>query len=98
MSTYKVLVVGMGKRGMHHASAFRNNPRFELAAICEPVAARLETATAEFKDVTASSDPLAIAKDVRPDIFCFCTPPNVRLNLINIGIESGSKLIAYEKP
>ena len=30
---YKVVVVGMGKRGKHHAAAFKNNPRFELAGI-----------------------------------------------------------------
>ena len=29
-SRYRVVVVGMGKRGMHHATAFAANPRFEL--------------------------------------------------------------------
>ena len=28
---YKVMVVGAGKRGKHHAVAFKNNPRFEVA-------------------------------------------------------------------
>ena len=32
---YRAVVVGMGKRGMHHASAFFKNPRFELAGICD---------------------------------------------------------------
>ena len=27
-----------------------------------------------------------------------CTPPDVRLPLIELGIESGAKLIAFEKP
>jgi hypothetical protein len=30
---YRVSVVGMGKRGVHHASAFAANPRFQLAGI-----------------------------------------------------------------
>ena len=32
---YKVMVVGVGKRGKHHALAFKNNPRFELAGIAD---------------------------------------------------------------
>src|SRR5262249_17405331 len=43
-------------------------------------------------------DPLALAREVRPDVFCFCTPPAVRLPLIDAGIASGARLIAYEKP
>jgi predicted dehydrogenase len=33
---HKVVVVGMGKRGMHHAAAFRQSARFELVGMCEP--------------------------------------------------------------
>ena len=29
--SHRVVVVGMGKRGMHHAAAFQANPRFEVA-------------------------------------------------------------------
>jgi predicted dehydrogenase len=31
-------------------------------------------------------------------VFCFCTLPTVRSQLIRIGIENGAKLIAFEKP
>lgn len=96
--TYKVVVVGLGKRGKHHAAAFRNNPRFELAGISTRDPARLEAAAAELGDPRRSTDPLALAKEVRPDIFCFCTPPGVRLDLVKVGIASGARLIAYEKP
>ena len=41
---YKVVVVGMGKRGKHHALAFKNNPRFELAGICTRDAGKLTRA------------------------------------------------------
>jgi predicted dehydrogenase len=98
MGVYKVIVVGMGKRGKHHAAAFQNNPRFELAGICSRDAGRLEKAAAELGPVRTATDPLALAKEVRPDVFCFCTPPQVRLPLIQLGIGSGAKLIAYEKP
>jgi predicted dehydrogenase len=96
--TYRVLVAGLGKRGKHHAVAFKNNPRFELVGIAEPVAAVLEKAKAELGGVQASTDVVALAKEVKPDVFCFCTPPSIRLELVKVGIASGAKLIAYEKP
>jgi predicted dehydrogenase len=46
MTTYRVVVVGMGKRGMHHATAFAANPRFELAGICDIDQKRLDDASA----------------------------------------------------
>lgn len=96
--TYRVVVVGMGKRGMHHATAFAANPRFELAGVCSRNPQRLDAATAKLDGVRTSTDVRALAMDVKPDVFCFCTPPNVRLPLVEVGIESGAKLIAFEKP
>ncbi len=96
--TYKVVVFGLGKRGKHHAAAFKNHPRFELAGISTRDSARLEKAAAELGGAKISTDPLALCKEVRPDVFCFCTPPTVRLELIKLGIQTDAKLIAYEKP
>jgi predicted dehydrogenase len=98
VTTYRVIVVGMGKRGMHHATAFAANPRFHLVGISSRDRKRLDTAAATLGDVTASTDARALAEQLRADVFCFCTPPNVRLPLITVGIESGAKLIAFEKP
>ncbi len=95
---YKVLVAGMGKRGAHHAAAFKANPRFELAGVAEPDAGRLAKAQAEFAGVPASSDARSLAQEIHPDIFCFTTPPQVRLGLIQLGIDSHARLIAFEKP
>ncbi len=36
MKRYKVVIVGMGKRGTHHAAAFHANGRFEVAGISGP--------------------------------------------------------------
>ena len=94
---YRVVVVGMGKRGMHHAAAFAANPRFQLAGVSSRDRARLEAAAAKL-GVKASPDARALAEEVKPDVFCFCTPPSVRLPLVEIGIASGAKLIAFEKP
>ena len=32
---YRVAVAALGKRGMHHAAAVKNNPRFELVGVCD---------------------------------------------------------------
>ncbi len=98
MSKYRALVVGMGKRGTHHATAFLANPRFELAGICDIDPARLATAAPKLGNPKTGSDAAALACEVKPDVFCFCTMPNLRMPMIKIGIEAGAKLIAFEKP
>jgi predicted dehydrogenase len=97
MTRHRVVVIGMGKRGMHHAAAFKQNPRFEVVGICEPDEPRLAKAKTEL-GVAAFAEVAAMTKEVRPDLFCFCTPPHIRLPLIKAGVESGAKLIAFEKP
>ena len=95
---YRVVVVGVGKRGMHHAAAFAANPRFQLVGISSRSRDRLDAAAAKLGDVKRSTDARALVSELKPDVFCFCTPPGVRLPLIELGIESGAKLIAFEKP
>jgi predicted dehydrogenase len=94
---YRVVVVGMGKRGMHHALAFQANNRFEVAGVCDIDPARLDAAASKFGGVKGS-DALKVALSVRPDVFCFCTLPNLRSQMIRIAIESGARLVAFEKP
>jgi predicted dehydrogenase len=94
---YRVVVVGMGKRGMHHACAFQASDRFEVAGICDVDPVRLDAAARLF-DVVKDRDALQLALAVKPDVFCFCTLPNLRSEMIRIGIQSGARLIAFEKP
>jgi predicted dehydrogenase len=95
---YRAVVVGMGKRGMHHASAFFKSPRFELAGLCDIDQKRLDDAAPKLGHPKTGTDAAALAKDLKADVFCFCTLPNLRLPLIELGIASGAKLIAFEKP
>jgi predicted dehydrogenase len=95
---YRVVVAGLGKRGLHHALAFQANRRFELAGICDIDEARLEAAAARLGVPTGGSDARAVAQAVRPDVFCFCTLPDVRESMVQAGIDSGARLIAMEKP
>ncbi|MGC8794739.1 MAG: Gfo/Idh/MocA family protein [Bryobacteraceae bacterium] len=94
---YRVLVVGMGKRGMHHAAAFHANPRFQLAGVCDIDRNRAAAAAARF-GVEAGADAAEMARRLKPDVFCFCTLPDLRLPMIRAGIAGGARLIAFEKP
>lgn len=96
--TYKAVVVGMGKRGKHHASAFHANDRFEVAGICDIDDERMAAAAADLGNPAMSKDAAALTAEIKPDVFCFCTMPDLRTDMIKIGIENGAKLIAFEKP
>ncbi|MBI5280240.1 MAG: Gfo/Idh/MocA family oxidoreductase [Candidatus Solibacter usitatus] len=95
---YKVVVAGMGKRGMHHAATFQANPRFEVAGVCDIDQTRLDAAAAKLGVAVKGTDAGQVARAVKPDVFCFCTLANVRTPMIQAGIESGARLIAMEKP
>src|SRR5437660_9543686 len=88
----------MGKRGMHHATAFTANPRFRVAGICDIDAKRLDDAAAKLGQPRTGTDAAALSKAIRPDVFCFCTMPHLRTPFIKAAIEGGAKLIAFEKP
>ena len=98
---YSVVVVGMGKRGKHHAAAFHANPtlRGRRASATSTQARLAEAAAALGADVAGRRrTPPRWPRELKPDVFCFCTLPNLRADMIRIGVESGAKLIAFEKP
>ena len=68
------------------------------SGLCDIDAGRLEAAAKKFGVSETSADAAALVKKTQPDIFCFCTLPDLRLPLIRAGVEAGVKLIAYEKP
>lgn len=95
---YKVVVVGMGKRGMHHATTFYANPRFEVVGICDIDEAKLQSAAAQLGNPMTSTDAGDLLAKTEPDVFCLTTMPNIRYSMIRLAVEAGVKLIAYEKP
>jgi len=58
----------------------------------------LDAARQKFDGVYTNTDAAQMLADTQPDVFVFCTPPQIRLPLIRVGIEAGVKLIAFEKP
>lgn len=95
---YKAVVVGMGKRGMHHATTFHANPRFEVVGICDIDEAKLQSAAAQLGNPMASTNAADLLAKTKPDVFCLTTMPNIRYSMIRLAVEAGVKLIAYEKP
>lgn len=95
---YTVVVVGLGKRGMHHAEAFHKNQRFKIIGLADLRPEKLEAAVKQLGGIPANTNPAELVKEVRPDVFCFCTMPTARLELIRLGIASGARLIDFEKP
>jgi predicted dehydrogenase len=95
---YKVVVVGIGKRGIHHSTTFHANPRFEVVGICDIDTAKLQSAAGQLGNPMTSTDAAELLAKTRPDVFCLTTMPNIRYPMIKLAVEARVKLIAYEKP
>ena len=95
---YKVAIAGLGKRGTHHADAFAANPRFEIVGLCDINQERLASAADQYGVSCTNTDAAQMLADSQPDVFCFCTLPNLRLPLVRAGVEASVQLVAYEKP
>ncbi|HET7212455.1 MAG TPA: Gfo/Idh/MocA family oxidoreductase [Terriglobia bacterium] len=95
---YSVVVIGLGKRGMHHAEAFANNGRFEIVGLCDIAKERLDAAAKKFGSPKTATVAKALMQGLKADVFCFCTMPTLRLEMVRLGVQSGASLIAYEKP
>lgn len=98
MSKYKVMVVGMGKRGKSHASHFYANENFEVIGICDIDEAKCKEVAPTLGNPKTGTNATQMAMELKPDVFCFCTLPNIRTEMIQIGVDCGAKLIAFEKP
>ncbi len=95
---YTVAVAGLGKRGMQHAAAMSKNPRFQLVGLCDIDETRMDAARQKFGVTYTNADAAAMLADTKPDVFVFCTLPQIRLPFIKLGVQAGVRLIAYEKP
>ncbi len=95
---YNVAIHGAGKRGKVHAETFSRDERFRVVAICGRDPEKLRAAAQLAGNAETYFDAAVMLRETRPDVFCFCTPPSVRLEMIRVGVEHGCRLIAYEKP
>ena len=95
---YTVAIAGCGKRGKLYAEQFFKNPRFKIVGLSDPFKDAAVGASEKCGGAPIFTDSGDMLKATKPDIFSFCTPPSIRLPLIQQGVENGVKLLAYEKP
>jgi len=95
---YTVAITGCGKRGKVHADLFYKNPRFQVVGLNDVDQTKMEECAALCGNPPLFGDTAEMLKEASPNIYCFCTPPSLRLPLVKLGVDAGVKLIAYEKP
>lgn len=95
---YRVAIAGCGKRGKVHADVFHKNPRFEVVGVADVDAERVKECAALCGNPAQFDNAEKMLAETKPDIFCFCTPPTLRLPFVKMGVDAGVKMIAYEKP
>ena len=100
MSKYSAVILGAGGRGRTHIRAFlANSDRFELVAACDRDKPRMGDALNEAGlSLPIYTDADEMLTEVKPDVFCFVTQPDVRIEMIRLGAVHGVKAMAFEKP
>ena len=100
MAKIRVAQVGCGSRGLVHIQGWLAQPeRFELVALCELDAARMGSAVAEFGlEVAQYGDADRMLAETRPDLFCFVTRPDVRVDMVELAATHRVRGLAFEKP
>ena len=63
---------------------------FKVVGICDIDQKRLDDAAPKIGNPEKSLDAAALAKKLKPDLFCFCTLPNLRTPMIRAALDSGT--------
>ena len=101
MSRHTVAVMGLGVRGRIHIHGLLENPDYyEIVGLCDIDQAAMDRVASEYhlEQVPRFLDAEEMLKTVRPEVFVFVTYPDMRLNLIELGIKYGVKAVSLEKP
>jgi len=99
MSKYRVALAGTGSRGSTHLMAFQQNrDRFEVVALADINEKSVNTAGDKYGIEKRFLDAGEMLAAVKPDVFCFCTQPAIRLEMVELAVEHKVKGLAYEKP
>ena len=101
MQQHTVAVMGLGIRGKIHLHGLLRNPdRFRIVGLCDLDAEKIKAVAQEYglADVAMFTDAEQMLAQTRPEVFVFVTYPNLRLNILELGIRYGVKAISFEKP
>jgi len=90
---YRVVrgIEGKRRRNAPMPLAFQANERFEVVGVCD-IDARLglDAAAARFGAAQGHGRAPVVRVPQGPDIFCFCTLPNLRSEMVRAGIDGGA--------
>ena len=92
--------MGCGYRGRDHLDGWLSNPdRFEIVALCELDEEKMKNAAKE-RGIKPSyyTDVEEMLSREDADLFCFCTQPDIRLELIELAAKHSVPAVAFEKP
>jgi predicted dehydrogenase len=99
MSKYTVALAGCGVRGAEHMRGPLHHPDCTVVGLCDVRPEQTEKFLTKFNlDVPCYTDAEKMLAETRPDIFIFVTHPNVRVELVELGVKYGCKGITFEKP
>jgi predicted dehydrogenase len=100
MNKYRVAQVGCGHRGEMHLDGWLNNgDRFTVAAVCDLDRNKAQAVLAARNlSLEVYSDADRMLGEIKPDVFCFSTLPNVRLSLVELAAKHRVKALVFEKP
>ncbi len=100
MSTYKVALIGCGRRGNGNAKAVADNDRLEMIALSDPKVENAENLKEEyhFADATVYSDHKELLKHESPDLCVICVWTGLHLPIFRDCAEAGVKAVFLEKP
>jgi predicted dehydrogenase len=93
----RIGMLGYGAIGHEHAAAVAATDGLELAAVCDPVASRVEAARAYAPHLRGTADAADLLADDDVDLVVVSTPPNTHADQVLAALEAG-KHVVVEKP
>jgi len=94
---YRSAIVGCGSRSRWHTRAYKLISRGELVACCDLDAERSQSCAKEFA-VRPYVDAIEMIKKEKPDLVHVVTPPNMRVELMQMISDNGVPACIVEKP
>lgn len=100
MAKYRVAQVGCGARGKVHLDGWLASPDlFEVVAVCDLDEAKMRGVVEQKSmNVRTYTDADRMLSDTKPDIFCFSTQPDVRVEMVELAAKHGVRGMTFEKP
>jgi len=97
MSKFRAAVVGLGYWGPNLARNFQASEDFELVALCDLDAKRVEKVAASYPWAKRFTSTEEMLREAKPEIVAVCTPVASHYPLVKSALEAGAHVLC-EKP